>query len=339
MKRVNPVWVIGIVAAMITAFFLIAGCARKGETAEAAKPAVDFPRRPIEMVIPFGSGSASDVFARQYAQITEKYLGKPINCVNKSGAGTIEGMTYAYNAPADGYTILEITPSLLIKELMNDSDIKFRASFEPLIKVQNDLQLFGVSKNSPHKTLEDLIAYAKANPGKLKIGGVSPGGLDDYIANGFARAAGFSWTYVPYKSGSEVKAAVLGGELDVYQDKMINFLPMAQSGDIIPLVVLSSKSYPNIPGLEKCPASVDKGINFTQGSWRGFVIKKGAPPEIKNILIDALKNAYADAAYKEMEEREMTNLNPGFMEAADWVKDWDREYNSLEEVFKQLGLI
>jgi tripartite-type tricarboxylate transporter receptor subunit TctC len=333
---------IGIAAAMITAFFLITGCAKKGETAPpaaAAKPALDFPRRPIEMVIPFGSGSASDVFARQYAQITEKHLGKPINCVNKSGAGTIEGMTYAYNAPADGYTILEITPSLLIKELMNDSDIKFRASFEPLIKVQNDLQLFGVSKNSPHKTLEDLITYAKANPGKLKIGGVSPGGLDDYIANGFARAAGFNWTYVPYKSGSEVKAAVLGGELDVYQDKMINFLPMVQSGDIIPLVVLSNKSYPNIPGLEKCPASAEKGINFTQGPWRGFVIKKGVSQEIKDILIDALKKAYADAAYKEMEEREMTNLNPGFMEAADWAKDWDREYNSLEEVFKQLGLI
>jgi tripartite-type tricarboxylate transporter receptor subunit TctC len=76
-----------------------------------------------------------------------------------------------------------------------------------------------VSKNRSHKILEDLIAYAKANPGKLKIGGVSPGGLDDFIANGFARAAGFAWTYVPYKSGSEVKAAILGGELDVYQDR------------------------------------------------------------------------------------------------------------------------
>jgi tripartite-type tricarboxylate transporter receptor subunit TctC len=343
MKKMNLVSKIGIAAAMITALFFAAGCSRSGGTnagrSADAKPASDFPRRPIEMVIPFGSGSASDVFARQYAQITEKYLGKPISCVNKSGAGTIEGLTYAYNAPADGYTILEITPSLLIKELMNESDIKFRASFEPLIKVQNDLQLFGVAKNSPYKTLEDLIAYAKANPGKLKIGGVSPGGLDDYIANGFARAAGFTWTYVPYKSGSEVKAAVLGGELDVYQDKMINFLPMAQSGDIIPLVVLSTKSYPDIPGLENCPSSVEKGINFTQGSWRGFVIKKGAPQDVKDILVKALTDAYGDAAYKEMEEREMTNLNPGFMKADDWEKDWDREYNSLEEVFKQLGLI
>jgi tripartite-type tricarboxylate transporter receptor subunit TctC len=320
---------------------IAAGCGKTGanSSARSESKAADFPKRPVEMVIPFGSGSASDTFARQYAQIAEKYLGKPVNCINKSGAGTIEGMTYAFNAPADGYTILEITPSLLIKELMNESSIKFRASFEPLLKVQNDLQLFGVAKNSPHKTLDDLIAYAKANPGKLKIGGISPGGLDDYIANGFSSAAGFSWTYVPYKSGSEAKAAVLGGELDVYQDKMINFLPMVQSGDIIPLVILSETSYKNIPGLENCPASKEKGINFTQGSWRGFVIKKDAPPEIKAILIDALKKAYADPAYKEMEEREMTNLNPGYMEADDWQKEWDREYNGLEQVFKQLGLI
>ena len=300
--------------------------------------ATDFPRRPVEVVIPFGPGSASDVFARQYVQISEKFLGKPFTPINKAGAGTTEGMTYAYNAPADGYTILEITPSLLIKELMKDSPILFRSSFEPLLKVQNDLQLFGVHKNSPYKTLDDLIAFAKANPGKLKIGGISPGGLDDYIANGFARAAGFTWTYVPY-SGSQAKAAVLGGEIDVYQDKMINFLPMVQSGDIIPLVVLSEKSYKNIPGLENCPSSKEKGIDFTQGSWRGFVIKKGAPQEVKNILIDALQKAYADPAYKAMEEKEMTNLSPGYMEAADWAKEWDREYNSLEVVFRQLGLI
>jgi tripartite-type tricarboxylate transporter receptor subunit TctC len=331
MKKTMMVLVLMAVA--VTVF------AAGGQAGGAGAPRTDFPRRAVEVVIPFGTGSASDIFARQYVQIAEKYLGKPFTTINKGGAGTIEGMTYAYNAPADGYTIMEITPSLLIKELMKESDILFRSSFEPLIKVQNDLQLFGVSKNSPHKTLEALIAYGKANPGKLKIGGLSPGGLDDYIANGFARAAGFEWTYVPYKGGAEIKAAILGGELDVYQDKMISFLPLVQSGDIIPLVALSDKSYPHIPGLEKCPASKEKGIDFTQGSWRGFVIKKGVPQEVKNILIDALTKAYADPAYKAMEEREMTNLSPGFLKADDWRKEWDREYASLEAVFKQLGFI
>lgn len=303
-----------------------------------AEAATNYPRRAVELVIPFGAGSASDTFARQYALIAEKYLGKPINCVNYGGAGTVEGMTYAWGADAEGYTFMEITPSLLIKELMNASDIKFRAEFEPLLKVQNDIQLIGVASNSPFKSFEDLRAYATEHPSELKIGGISPGGLDDYIANGFAYTAGFQWTYVPYKSGSEVKAAVLGGELDVYQDKMINFLPMVQSGDIRPLVILSDH-VPDIPEFAGCVASKEVGIDFTQGSWRGFVIKKGVSQEVKDTLISALKQAYEDPAYKQLEKDQMTNLSFGYMEADEWAAAWDEEYNALHEVFLKLGYI
>ena len=322
---------------LMAAIVVFAGGGSESSGGAGGPTVTGFPTRAVECIIPFGAGSASDVFARQYIQIAEKYLGKPITARNLGGAGTTEGMMFARSQPADGYTILEITPSLLIKELLEKTN--FRANFEPLLKVQNDLQLFGVSKNSPYKTLDALIAFAKANPGKIKIGGISPGGLDDYIANGFAKAAGFKWTYVPYASSAEAVAAVYGGELDVYQDKMINFLPKVQAGDIIPLVVLSEKSYRNIPGLENCPSSKEKGIDFTQGSWRGFVIKKGAPKEVKDILISALQKAYADPAYKAMEEKEMTNLSPGYMEAGAWAKEWDREYNHLEMVFRDLGLL
>ncbi len=301
---------------------------------------VDFPKRPIEMVIPFGAGGASDIFARQYAQITEKFLGVSITPINKGAAGTIEGMTYAYNQAADGYTILEITPSLLIVEALGKSPIKFRENFEPLLRVQSDLQLIGVSKNSPFKSFQDLINYAKANPDKkLKIGGLSPGGLDDYIANGLAKAAGITWTYVPYKSGSEIKAAVLGGELDVYQDKLISFLPLAESGDIRTLVVLNDKRLTQIPVLASVPCTVEMGITFTQGSWRGFCVKKGTPPEVKKILIDALQKAYETDAYKDMEKKEMTNIRPGYAMADEYRVIWDEEYKGYVEIFKQLGLI
>lgn len=307
-------------------------------TLTGAASAQNYPRRPVEMVIPFGTGGASDIFARQYAQIASKYLGKPLVAVNKGGAGTIEGLLYAFGAPADGYTILEITPSLLIVEAQNKSSVKFRKEFEPIMKVQSDVVLFGVAAKSPHKTIEELIAFAKANPKKLKIGGLSPGGLDDYIANGFARAAGIQWTYVPYKSGSELKAAVLGGELDVYQDKLISFMSLASGGDIRPLVVLNDKRM-NAPALKDVPSSVEKKINFTQGSWRGFVIKKDTPPPIKKIIIDAFQKAYDDPEYKEMEKKEMTNLVPGYMKADEFRKSWDSEFDGYVTIFNDLGLV
>lgn len=300
--------------------------------------AQNYPRRPVEMVIPFGTGGASDIFARQYSQIAAKYLGKPLVAVNKGGAGTIEGLLYAYGAPADGYTILEITPSLLIVEAQNKSSVKFRKEFEPIMKVQADVVLFGVAAKSPYKTIDDLIAFAKANPKKLKIGGLSPGGLDDYIANGFARAAGIQWTYVPYKSGSELKAAVLGGELDVYQDKLISFMSLASSGDVRPLVVLNDKRL-EVPELKDVPSSVEKKIDFTQGSWRGFVVKKDTPAPIKKIIIDAFQKAYDDPEYKEMEKKEMTNLVPGYMKADEFRKSWDTEFDGYATIFKDLGLV
>lgn len=333
-------WLAFALSALV--LFSFAACGQKetttGETA-AQPPATDFPKRPVEMVIPFGAGGASDIFARQYAQIAEKYLGKPITAVNKGGAGTIEGMTYAHGAPADGYTILEITPSLLIVEAQGKSDIKFREEFEPLLKVQSDVVAFGVSSKSEFQNIDELIEFAKANPKKLKIGGLSPGGLDDYIANGFALEAGIEWTYVPYKSGSELKAAVLGGELDVYQDKLISFLPLVESGDIRPLVVLNDTKLDMVPALKDVPSSVEKGVNFTQGSWRGFAIKKGVPEDVKAILIDVLQKAYDDPEYKDMEEKEMTNVRPGYMQADEYGSSWDEEYESYVEVFKAMGII
>ncbi|MEI6873924.1 MAG: tripartite tricarboxylate transporter substrate binding protein [Spirochaetota bacterium] len=300
--------------------------------------AQDFPKRPIELVIPFGTGGASDIFARNFAQIATKYMGKPLSPVNKGGAGTIEGMTYAFSAPADGYTILEITPSLLIVEAQNGSSIKFRQSFEPIMRVQSDVVLFGVSAKSNIKTIEDMIAFGKANPRKLKIGGISPGGLDDYIARGFAKKAGFDWTFVPYKSASEMKAAVLGGELDIYQDKLISFMSMVSGGDIRPLVVLSAKRIA-APELKDVPCTVEKGIDFTQGSWRGFVVKKGTPANIKKIITDAFEKTYADPAYKDMEKKEMTNLLPGYLTADDFDKLWDSEFDGYVTIFKEMGLI
>ncbi len=300
------------------------------------KQTAKFPNKPIEMVIPFGAGGASDIFARRYADIVKDELGVPVTAVNKPGSGTVAGMAYAIGMPADGYTVLEITPSVLIKDVTGE--FQFTKFFDPLIKVQNDLMLFGVSKNSPFNTIEDLIKYAKENPGKLKIGGLSPGGLDDYIANGFSQKAGFNWTYVPYKSGSEIKSAVLGGELDVYQDKLSSFLPMVESGDIKPLIVLSNTRVDS-PIMADVPTSIEKGIDFIQGSWRGFAIAKGVPTEERQILIDAFTKAYSDPRYAELEKQTKTNFSVGYLPPEEQLADWNKEKAGLTTTFKAMGII
>ena len=197
---------------------------------------------------------------------------------------------------------------------------------------------FGVAADSPFNTMEELIAYAKEHPGELTIGGLSPGGLDDYIANGFSLAAGYDWTYVPYKSGSEVKAAVLGGELDVYQDKLSSFLPLVESGDIKALVVLNDKRV-DTPLLENVPCSEELGIDFTQGSWRGFCVAKGVPDDVKQVLIKAFDDAYNDPRYAALEEEMMTNLSNGHMEPDAYGESWNEECTKLHDTFKNIGIL
>ncbi len=320
-------YVFFMVAALLV-FISSTGC-------EAAKKK-EYPSRPIEMVIPFGAGGASDIFARQFADILGDYLGVPVTCINKSASGTVEGMVYAASQPSDGHTILEITPSVLIKDITGE--FPFRKYFEPIIKVQDDLIALGVATESEIMTVDDLINYARENPGTLKIGGLSPGGLDDYTAHGFALAAGFEWSYIPYKSGSEIKAAVLGGELDVYQDKLSSFSRLVESGHIRPLVIFNSERIKD-PLFAGVPCTVEKGINFTQGSWRGFVIPKKTPEKIKEMLRRKFDEAYGDVRYREFEKKTRTNLSVGYLSAPEYAKLWEEECTGFSEVFKTLGII
>ena len=134
----------------------------------------DYPRRPIEIVVPFGAGGSSDLMSRQVAQIMENYVDVPVNVINKPGGGGIDGMVYAKNTPADGYTMFQVTPSHAIATALERPNANLLDDFAPIGNFQVDIVCFGVSKSSPIENFEDMVAYAKENPGKLKIGGTSP---------------------------------------------------------------------------------------------------------------------------------------------------------------------
>jgi tripartite-type tricarboxylate transporter receptor subunit TctC len=329
-----------IAASLLFASFAgITACSPKEADSKAGvqkdeKPALDYPRRAIEMVVPFGAGGSADIMARTVVQLMGNYIDKPINVVNKAGGGSTEGMVYASGQEADGYTILEITPSLPIIEAQNKAPVKFSENFVPIGNFQVDIQSFAVSKkNQNFQTLDEMLAYAKKNPGKVKIGGTSPGGLDDYIVRGFAESAGIQLLYVPYNSAAETKTALLGGEIDIYQDKLISFLQMLQSDDVVPIVTLYNRRLTEVDKMKDVPCSVEKGINFTQGSWRGFAVKKGTPPEIVKYLENILKQCYDSKEYKEMAARDNSDLIPGYMPAEDYGKLWISELEGFKTIF------
>ncbi len=320
---------------IIVIFALMMGlvaCGQSTKNSANNETGLDYPKRAIEIVVPFGAGGSADIMTRQLATLMGDYVNKPINVINKAGSGGVDGMVYVEQAPADGYTILQITPSHAIAEALGRPNANLTGDFEPIANFQKDIQVFGVAKDSPFNTIDELVEYAKANPGKLKIGGTSPGGLDDYMANGFAKAAGIEITYVPYNSASETKAAVLGGELNIYQDKVISFLTMVKSGDIKPLIVLHDERLTMIDELKDVPCTVEKGIEFTQGSWRGFAVKKGTPQEIKDYLTEVIEKVYNSDKYKEASEKDMSNIIPGFVGQKEYGEMWVNEIAKFKEI-------
>ena len=287
--------------------------------------ASNYPKRPIEIVVPFGAGGSSDLMSRQVAQIMENYVDVPVNVINKPGGGGIDGMVYAKNMPNDGYTILQITPSHAIATALGRPNADLLNDFIPIANFQQDIVCFGVAKDSPIQNLDEMIDYARNNPGKLKIGGTSPGGLDDFIINGFSEEAGIQLLYVPYKSAAQTKAAVLGGEIDLYQDKLISFLSMVKSGDIRPLVVLHSERVKGFQELTDIPCSVEKGINFTQGSWRGYAVRKGTPEEIQDFLSEMIRKVYESEEYQTASKKSLSNIIPGFIDQDKYGEMWASE--------------
>jgi len=305
--------------------------------APAAEEKIDYPTRPIEMVVPFGEGSASDTFARKFAELLTKQIGQPVQPVNKDGSGGLIGMIYAHGQKNDGYTILEITPSHVIADVMGSGkDVKLMEDFDPLAQIQSDIYVLSVPADSPISSFEELVKIG--NEKEISFAGVSPGGLDDLTLNALADETGIKVKFVPYKSGAEVKAAVLGGEVDVYFDKLISAIAYINDGKVKPLVVLNDKRLDQLEALKNTPTTVELGYTTTIGSWRGFVIKKGAPEQVKQYLIDAMKKAYESEEYKEFAKANLADIRQGFLGPEEFRKQWESEYEVFDKIAKKTGL-
>lgn len=327
MKKVLTTFVLLIFATMFI------GCDSKNSVGTNE----EYPKRTVELVIPFGEGGASDIFARKYAEFISKKLPQPVQPVNKKGSGGLIGMVYAAQQDNDGYTILEITPSHVIADALEKSpEVKLMRDFEPLCRIQSDIYILAVPKQSKFHNFKEMVEYGKNN--EITFAGISPGGLDDMTLSALADETGMKIRFVPYKSGSEVKAAVLGGEVDIYLDKIISAINYIKDGSVVPVAVLNDKRITQIPEFKDVPSTVELGYNVTIGSWRGFVVKKGTPQIIKDKLISIMKEVYDGKEYQAFAEQNLVNIRDGYLDANGFKKQWEEEYVVFDKIAKKVGL-
>jgi putative tricarboxylic transport membrane protein len=273
---------------------LSAGCLLSMVPVEAAD-ATKFPVKPITILNSSPAGSPADVMARQIVQHAKKHLSQPMVVVNKTGGSGGVMFASLMADPTDGYTISTIT-SALITALHGDLKKDFSIDqFEFLAHVQKEPFCIAVKGDSPFKTLKEMIDYAKKNP-RIKIGGQATFSALHLLALALADESGMPISYVPYGGGSEILASLLGGHVPVVVTSPTTMNQYVEAGQVRILVTSGEK---RLPQWKNVPTLKELGYNILITQYRGFAAKKGLSPDVRAILVDAIKKAMAEPGFKD----------------------------------------
>jgi len=255
-----------------------------------------YPNRPIRVVVPFPAGGPTDGTARIISDRLGAVLGQTIVVENRGGgAGGSIGAKFVATSDPDGYTIL-ITPggSLTTGPAVH-SNIGYDPvkAFVPVAQLIDTPQVVVVHESVPVKTMAELVAYAKANPGKITWGSQGFGTAPHLLAELFKLDAGVNILHVPYRGTAPMLSAIVAGEVQMVADPMPTVLPHIQSGKLRPLAVTSGTRHPKLPDV---PTVVEAGFPKLQATfWLGVVAPAGTPPDIINKLNAAFRESLAPA--------------------------------------------
>ena len=262
--------------------------------------AQSWPARPITLVVPFTAGTASDVLARSFAEYLQKRLGQPVVIDNRGGAGgNIGGAAVAKAAP-DGYTFLFATtgPAATNKLMYATMAFDPERDFAPVALVAKLPVIIVARAGAPIADLGALIAYAKANPGKLSIGFPGNGTLGHITGLMLARSGGLDFNAVQYRGSAQIISDLLGGHIDLGMDSMAAYVTNVQGGQLSALAIASARRWPGLPNV---PTVSEAGLpGFEASVWYALMAPAGTPAEIVARL-----NAEANAYLATDEAREM----------------------------------
>jgi tripartite-type tricarboxylate transporter receptor subunit TctC len=257
-----------------------------------------YPTAPIKMIVAYAAGGGTDIIARLLAQYMQKHMGNnaSIVVINRPGAGGGIGFTEIANAPPDGYTIGFVnTPNVLSIPIERKVNYHW-TGFDLLGNVVDDPGNFSVHADTPIKSLAELVAYAKANPGKVTYGTTGIGSDDHLAALMFERAAGVKFTHVPFKGASEVHTGIVSKQIFMASMNVGEALQYAKGGS--PMRQLGQMSTTRTNLAPNIPTFKEQGYDIVMASLRGIAAPKGLPPAVREQLVKAVEKAAADPEFQ-----------------------------------------
>ena len=300
-----------------------------------ARPA-GYPSKPVTIVVPFAAGQSGDVLARVLGDPLSKLWGQALVVDNKGGAGGTVGSRAAAAAPADGYTLLlgssgplASAPNLYANAGYNPRELT------PIMNVAGVAQALVVPASSPYKTLAEMLAAARAEPGKLSYGSGGVGSFQHLTFELLKQRTGADIMHIPYRGSAPAYTDLIAGQLHAMFDSLPAVLPHAKAGTVRVLAVSTAQRVPQLP---EVPTVAESGVaGFDALGWLGIVAPKGVDPAIRDRLNADLQSVLADEAVK----TRLTNLGMIVIgsSAPEFGKFIDSELTKWGSVIKTANIV
>lgn len=244
-----------------------------------AQGAAAYPHKPVRLVVGYQAGGPTDLAARLLATQLQASLGQPFVVENKTGAGSNLASEFVAAAPPDGYTLLlAAAPITMNGFIYKQQKFDVLKSFEPISMVMSAPAVLAVSPEMPARTLSELIALAKKNPGKLTFGSTGNGGSQHMSGELLKQRAGIDIVHVPYRGASGALADLMAGHVSMAFMTSVSAIPHLKAGKIYPIAVASQKRLAQLPDV---PTMAEAGLpEFEADSWNGLFAPAGTPAAI-----------------------------------------------------------
>jgi putative tricarboxylic transport membrane protein len=297
-----------------------------------------YPARPIELIVPYAPGGGTDIMFRHLVKVIEihKLVPVPVAVVNKPGGSGAVGKFHMIRSKPDGHVLGGVDPTNVTQQLLGEVSWNYRTDFTYIAKLVDDVDLLIVKKESPFKTLGNLVAEVKRRgPKKLSIAGTATTSQDHIASLDFDRAIGLETTYLPVKSGGEVMTTLLGGHVDAAWANPNECIGQLEAGMVRALGVADIKRLDLLPQI---PTFKEQGVDMTSYLWRGFAGPPGLSPAVVDYWVDVLAKVRQTTEWQKG-YLEKSVLTDGWVVKEEFARLMDREVEIYREVFARLGML
>jgi putative tricarboxylic transport membrane protein len=324
------------IAAVTLAAPLVTAFAAQSGTAVPNLPSSNWkPDKPVEFLVQAAAGGGSDIFARSMAKVLadEKIVTVPINVVNKPGGSGAVAYSYLNQKKGNPYIIATATGGYITTPVQGQSPVSYKDFTNIAVMCVEDY-VGVVRADSPYKSLKDLIAAAKQKPNGIRFGGSNPGSSDNIIETRLEKAANVQFNYIPFQSGGEVNAALLGGTVDVASPNPSEAAQLVKAGRLRPIAMFSPE---RLAQWKDVPTAKEQGFDVTLSQFRGVVAAGGLDKEQSLFWQNAMVKLFQSAGFKKYLED--NGLRALLIVGTDADKYLAEQTSFYTEIYTELGLL